>query len=630
MLIENTNGRYGIVIDAGSSGSRIHVFKWQETESLLHANYEDSDSSLRSVPHIHQEIDWTLKMNPGLSTFEKKPQEAYKSHIKPLLNFAKNIIPESHWSSCPIFIQATAGMRLLPRDKQSAILDSLCQELKRPSEFLIEDCSSQIQVIDGETEGLYGWIGLNYLYGHFNNYDPQVSNHFTFGFMDMGGASTQIAFAPYDRDQIAKHRDDIATIFLRSVNGDLQKWDVFVSTWLGFGANQARRRYLAQLINTLPENTNDYEDDDFSTRTLNDPCMPQGSSANFEFKDTTFQIIGSGNYEQCTKSIYPLLLKNMPCDDDPCLFNGVHAPRIDFTNDKFIGTSEYWYTANDVFKLGGEYHFDKFSESVKEFCKTNWTQILANSNKGMYNSISDDLLKDACFKGNWVLNILHEGFDLPRIGVDAEKVDDKPLFQSVEKVNERELSWTLGRILLYASGSILAGHDNAIVGIAPSEKRIQRTGKKFIPGNIPESGQIHKQSSSLSTKGFLIWFVAICCLFYVAFCKSHTIKRRLSGLYNISRDVKTGIKRKLKFLRRSDPSSRLEEGEFGTDVDNFKDVYKLKSSSMFDLGKSSATMQREHEPQRTASQSANLAPSNLRPAFSMADFSKFKDSRLYD
>ncbi|CAI4059818.1 hypothetical protein N7582_001466 [Saccharomyces uvarum] len=631
MLIENTNDRFGIVIDAGSSGSRIHVFKWQDPESLLHAENQDSESTLQSVPHIHQESDWTFKMNPGLSSFEKIPQEAYKSHIKPLLDFAKDIIPESHWSNCPVFIQATAGMRLLPQDKQSAILENLCQGLKHSSEFLIKDCSSQIQVIDGETEGLYGWLGLNYLYGHFNNYNPQVSKHFTFGFMDMGGASTQIAFAPHDEDQIEKHRDDIASIFLRSVNGDLQKWDVFVSTWLGFGANQARRRYLAQLINTLPENTNDYDDDDFHTKTLNDPCMPRGSTTDFEFKDTTFQIVGSGNYEQCTKSIYPLLLKNMPCDDEPCLFNGVHAPRIDFAKDKFIGTSEYWYTANDVFKLGGEYNFDKFSKSVREFCNADWTHISENSDKGMYNSISDDFLKDSCFKGNWVLNILHEGFDLPRIDVDAEKVDDKPLFQSVEKVNERELSWTLGRILLFASGSILAGRDSSVVGIAPSERRMRLTGKEFMSGKILELDQMHRQSSSLSTKGFFIWFGVICFLFYMAFYKSHTIKRlRFSGLYNVAKEVKTGIRRKLQSLRRSDPFSRLEEGEFETHTDNFKEAFRLKSNSMFDLGKSSATMQREHEPQRTASQSANLGPSNLRPAFSMADFSKFKDSRLYD
>lgn len=152
--------------------------------------------------------------------------------------------------------------------------------------------------------------------------------------------------------------------------------------------------------------------------------------------------------------------------------------------------------------MGGEYNFDKFSKSLREFCNSNWTQILANSDKGVYNSIPENFLKDACFKGNWVLNILHEGFDMPRIDVDAENVNDRPLFQSVEKVEERELSWTLGRILLYASGSILAGNDDFMVGIAPSERRTKLTGKKFIPGKLLESDQLRKQSSSFLIKDF--------------------------------------------------------------------------------------------------------------------------------
>lgn len=80
MLIENTNDRFGIVIDAGSSGSRIHVFKWQDTESLLHATNQDSQSILQSVPHIHQEKDWTFKLNPGLSSFEKTSRCVQISH----------------------------------------------------------------------------------------------------------------------------------------------------------------------------------------------------------------------------------------------------------------------------------------------------------------------------------------------------------------------------------------------------------------------------------------------------------------------------------------------------------------------------------------------------------------------
>lgn len=60
--------------------------------------------------------------------------------------------------------------------------------------------------------------------------------------------------------------------------------ECFVSTWLGFGANQARNRYFAQLVNALPENTNKYDDDDFTTRKLTDPCTPKAPKSNLSSK----------------------------------------------------------------------------------------------------------------------------------------------------------------------------------------------------------------------------------------------------------------------------------------------------------------------------------------------------------
>jgi len=113
----------------------------------------------------------------------------------------------------------------------------------------MDDCDTQIQIIDGETEGIYGWLGLNYLLGNFNNFNDYENSHFTMGFMDMGGASAQIAFVPSDKEEITKYKYEIPTVYLRSLNGDIQEWDVFVSTWLGFGANQARKRYLARNSN---------------------------------------------------------------------------------------------------------------------------------------------------------------------------------------------------------------------------------------------------------------------------------------------------------------------------------------------------------------------------------------------
>jgi apyrase len=48
-------------------------------------------------------------------------------------------------------------------------------------------------VISGEEEGTFGWVAVNYLQNTLSA-DPST----TIGALDMGGASTQITFAPQD------------------------------------------------------------------------------------------------------------------------------------------------------------------------------------------------------------------------------------------------------------------------------------------------------------------------------------------------------------------------------------------------------------------------------------------------
>lgn len=513
MIVTGSETQYGIVIDAGSSGSRLHIYQWDWPQYTLHTEEKNQDHEdtngvmlLKSVPQIHQQKNWTHKISPGLSSFKDKPSQAYSKHIKELLDFAKDIIPADKIPETPIFIQATAGMRLLSKRKQELILDGLCNSIRSETKFLLEDCHSQIQIIDGETEGLYGWLSLNYLLGNFNNYVPENQlQHSSSGFMDMGGASTQLAFMPSDPEEISKHKEDIHTIYLKNINGDIQEWDVFVSTWLGFGANRARSRYLAQLINSLPENANEEDDDDYETRQINDPCLPRGAKTKFEFKDKDFEINGVGDFSHCLKSMYPLLLNNLPCAEEPCLFNGVHAPNINFEKDKFVGISEYWYTANDIFKMNGEYNFHEFSSKVKKFCESDWDTLKKNNEDGLYNNIPDSFLMDSCFKANWILNVLHEGFDLPRMDVDikdTDSADDRHVpFKSADKINGKDLSWTLGRILMYASGLVTVGDKRTTVGIMPSPMEVKKLGKKFIPGAIEKL-----QNNVTGTGSPSIWF----------------------------------------------------------------------------------------------------------------------------
>lgn len=620
---------YGIVIDAGSSGSRVHVFRWStapygdSTSKAQEENNELTEQILSSPPEIVQEDGWSHKVSPGLSSFESKPKSSYKKHVKPLVEFAKRVIPKEQWKDTPVLLQATAGMRLLPTTARNAIMRDVCQGLKSDGEFLMKNCEQQIEVIDGAAEGLYGWLGVNYLYGHFN----EKSNHDgrTLGFMDMGGASTQIAFSPADQMQHEKHADDMTTVYLRNMDGKEQKWEVFVSTWLGFGANQARERYLAQLVHAVPEVIDPKSN---KRPSISDPCLPLGAKTLFTHEGREFHIQGVGNYEQCSKSIYPLLLKHLPCYDEPCLFNGVHAPQIDFNHDKFIGTAEYWYTANDVFHLGGKYEYQTFSEHVKAFCNLGWKEIQDNSEKGMYHAISKSNLLNACFKANWVLSVLHEGFQLPRIGIDASNDNmDYPMFQSVERVNDRELSWTLGRILLYACSAIPAVDKASKVGIQPSHNEVTRHGKGFVSGDL-ESANLGRGLMGSLWLMFLI-FMVLC-----GFAIWHRGTR-----FVILDKIRKHLGETATWTQKL---NQLEEGLFiaadGSAFDSSRgnatgELYNDGLSFVNGSKRGSArnlTKTDSQGPKPSYHVSARAMPTDLRTTFSLSDFGKYKDERFSD
>lgn len=63
-------------------------------------------------------------MKPGLSSYDEEPSKAAAS-IRELLDAAKEKIPRASWASTPVTLKATAGLRLLPKDKSEAILNEV-------------------------------------------------------------------------------------------------------------------------------------------------------------------------------------------------------------------------------------------------------------------------------------------------------------------------------------------------------------------------------------------------------------------------------------------------------------------------------------------------------------------------
>ena len=608
MLIPGQD-RFGIVIDAGSSGSRVQVYRWQDPAYVRQQQQQQQQqqpplplalplaaaTALRSPPVITQEHNWTFKTNPGISTYHNKVHRLWRDHLLELVAFAARIVPRDRHRDTPIFVLATAGMRLLqPRD-QAALLAETCRVLRRHTNFYLPSCRDFVQVIDGETEGLYGWIGLNYLMGQFNDYDASQLQHDLIGFMDMGGALTQIAFVPSSPQEATQHQQDLLQVTLRNVNGETQTWRVFVETWLGFGANEARRRYLDQLIGVYAANPHSA-----ANLVISDPCLPRGADLQHTVQGRSYTIHGMGDYQLCVKTIYPLLLKNIPCLGTPCLFNGIHGPRLNFDHDRFIGISEYWYTANDIFQSGGEYNYHAFNAKVKEFCESDWLTILANAEKGAYSNLDPEkFLKTACFKASWVMNVLHEGFELPRLELDdippptaaddkltAEVLTKHTPFKLANSVNGDELSWTLGRILLFALSQIEpTTQTDDHVGVYGSAN----SGLGFVPGG--GLTRLAVLGDYEGTLGAMVYPVLVIVVLVMAWL-GHT-KGGVRKLARLSPRVRGAVHGFWRWSQRDSPGWQQEEVNY-----SLEEGLRTSDASLVLRTRSAASLPHEVAPDR--------------------------------
>lgn len=135
----NPNLNYGLVVDCGSSGSRVFVYCWPRHNGNLHEllNIQQMRDQHRKpvVMKIKPGKIWlshTLKsdlmgsrrsacnslwafphVSPGISELAKSPEKA-SDYISPLLSFAAQHVPRYKHQETPLYILCTAGMRVLP------------------------------------------------------------------------------------------------------------------------------------------------------------------------------------------------------------------------------------------------------------------------------------------------------------------------------------------------------------------------------------------------------------------------------------------------------------------------------------------------------------------------------------
>lgn len=126
--------QYALMIDAGSTGSRIHVYKF----NYCHAS-----------PMLEYEV--FAQTRPGLSSFKTSPKEAAGS-LNDLMAEAMRVVPESLRSCTPLAVKATAGLRLLGKKQSKAILKEVEHHLKHDFPFPLVE-TDPVVIMDGKDEG---------------------------------------------------------------------------------------------------------------------------------------------------------------------------------------------------------------------------------------------------------------------------------------------------------------------------------------------------------------------------------------------------------------------------------------------------------------------------------------------
>lgn len=434
--------RYVVVVDAGSSGSRLMVYSWRSAAWERDMRMARGEP-LNVLPHLERgsgptvSAPWQVKIEPGFSSFAGRTQDI-RGYMDQLLTYVRSVVPPDALPHTPIYIMATAGMRMLKPEVRQAILLETCRVIREQPFYFASDlqdyagadtdtaCGGHVRVITGEEEGMLGWLAVNYLMHEFG---PQAS---TVGFLDMGGASSQIAFVP---DSHYENQRDLFHVTLHRLDASVDMHNVFVTTFLGYGTNAARTRYLYALAERLG-----------APMTLPDPCLPKGLRIPMENGAST--VHGTGSYADCLAEQQLLLDRQAKCSQLPCPFHGVHVPPIDFHKKPFVGVSEYWYSTDDVFRMGGVYDHDQFHRMASDFCASDWSALESKWNAHEYpEQVTSSRLQMQCFKSAWMSTILHEGFQLPR-------ASNLTTFQSLNSLHGLSVSWTLGKALLEASRDV--------------------------------------------------------------------------------------------------------------------------------------------------------------------------------
>lgn len=344
---------YGVMFDAGSTGTRIHVYTFIQKDP-------------EELPVLDNEIFHSVK--PGLSAYADNPETGGHT-VRMLLKVAKKTVPRLEWKRTPVVLRATAGLRLLPPEKAEALLEQV-RDVFDESPFLIPDDS--VSIMDGTNEGILAWVTVNFLTGHL-----QSDRKKTVGILDLGGGSTQITFFPKSKKTVESAPPDYIARF------DLYNstYELYTHSYLGNGLMAGRLAVLGAL-----------GAEGLEWRVFKSSCLPKKFTDEWSFGGLTYRVSGIpdgyAGYKLCYQEV------------QRALKGKVDQPYELKDNSIFYAFSYYFDRAVDAGLIdgtrGGTLEVRDFKKSAKEVC----------NKMSKYRPVSPFL----CMDMTYITGLLKEGF----------------------------------------------------------------------------------------------------------------------------------------------------------------------------------------------------------------------------
>ncbi|OGV25708.1 MAG: hypothetical protein A3F18_01375 [Legionellales bacterium RIFCSPHIGHO2_12_FULL_37_14] len=324
-----------IVIDSGSTKSQLHFFQYDK-------NAADEAINIEEISSLDN------KVSPGLNSLYTEDVNKYLHTLFSKLQLNNSI---------PVYMYATAGMRLLPKEKQDKLYKEVRKWFATQNHFQLV----QLKTISGSDEALYAWLSVNYLQDRLK--DNAARN--TIGVLDTGGSSVQIAFAVPNEDKISP--DDLKhfKLYGKTIN-------LFVHSFLGLGRTDLGH----QLIDESDCYTKGYQ-------------LISGK-------------IGTGNYLiNCTEKI-DLLLKvhNVASTVKPVLEKSDVKEWYVMGGASYLAATSPFHFSNNVLQP-----LTLMTVGAPYYCKTPW-DVLTNQ------FINDPYLEDYCLSSVYFAKLFIDGYGL--------------------------------------------------------------------------------------------------------------------------------------------------------------------------------------------------------------------------